>query len=335
MELELAEEIRKALPSIEKIRFVSSGTEATLSALRLARGATGRPGIVKYEGCYHGHGDSLLVKAGSGAATLGIPDSKGITRAQAQDTLTLPYNDLAATETLFRKKGRQIAAVIVEPVVGNMGFVQPVPGFLEGLRKLCTRYGSLLIFDEVMTGFRVGYRGAQGLSKIRPDLTCLGKVIGGGLPVGAFGGKAEIMDLLAPLGPVYQAGTLSGNPLAMAAGLATLKACAKPGFYERLSARMRRLGEGWRGLFARHGIPAQVNWQGSMFGVYFNARPVRNFGEAKASNAAFFRAYFHAMLDQGIYLAPSAFEAGFISAAHDESVITDTLVRTEKALKSL
>jgi glutamate-1-semialdehyde 2,1-aminomutase len=335
LELELALALRKAVPSMEKIRFVSSGTEATLSALRLARGFTGRAGIVKFEGCYHGHGDALLVKAGSGAATLGIPDSQGVTKGQAQDTYTLPYNDIPALKALFKKRGKKIAALIVEPVVGNMGFVLPEKGFLEALRRETKKAGALLIFDEVMTGFRVGLGGAQGLYKIKPDLTCLGKVIGGGLPVGAFGGRAAIMDYLAPLGPVYQAGTLSGNPLAMASGLATLKALSRPGFYAELGKRMEQLGEGLRSCFAKYGIPAQVNWQGSMFGIYFSSQPVANFGQAQASNRAFFSRFFHALLEQGVYLAPSAFEAGFISSSHTDSVIRDTLKRVEKALKSL
>lgn len=335
LELELAEAVRKLVPSMEKVRFVSSGTEATLSALRLARGYTGRPAIVKFEGCYHGHGDSLLVKAGSGAATLGIPDSKGVTKAQAQDTLTLPYNDIPALKKLFKKHGKKIAALIVEPIVGNMGMVLPQPGFLQALRSETRKAGALLIFDEVMTGFRVAPGGAQGLYGIKPDLSCFGKVIGGGLPVGAFGGKASIMNHLAPLGPVYQAGTLSGNPLAMAAGVATLKACAAPGFYQTLEKRLRRLTMGWSWLFARYGIPAQIIRQGSMFGIYFSADPVLNFSDAKKSDAALFVRFFHAMLQQGVYLAPSAFEAGFISVAHTDAVIDQTLKATEKALKSL
>jgi glutamate-1-semialdehyde 2,1-aminomutase len=335
LEAELAEWVRDAYPSCEKLRFVSSGTEATLSALRLARGVTGRPFILKFEGCYHGHGDSLLVKAGSGAATFGMPDSKGVTPDLAKHTLTVPYNDLAAVAAQFKNHGRQIAAIIVEPVVGNMGFVRPVPGFLPGLRKLCDSSGTLLIFDEVMTGFRVAYGGAQARFKVKPDLTCLGKVIGGGLPAAALGGRKALMDELAPLGGVYQAGTLSGNPVAMAAGLATLKICAKRGFYQGLEQSMDSLLSGWQRLFDQAGIPAQVDGLGSMFGVYFNPKPVHNFEEAKASDLSFFKKYFHAMLDEGIYLAPSAYEAGFISAAHSPALIRRTLAATERALTRL
>ncbi len=273
LEAELAERVRDAYPSCEKLRFVSSGTEATLSALRLARGVTGRPFILKFEGCYHGHGDSLLVKAGSGAATQGTPDSKGVIPQLATFTLTVPFNDLQAVARQFKLHGRQIAAVIVEPGVGNMGFVRPQPGFLAGLRKLCDQSASLLIFDEVMTGFRVAYGGAQARFHVKPDITCLGKVIGGGLPAAAFGGRKELMDELAPLGGVYQAGTLSGNPLAMAAGLATLKVCGKPGFYDGLGQAMDSLLGGWQRLFDQAGIPAQVDGLGSMFGVFFNKEP--------------------------------------------------------------
>jgi glutamate-1-semialdehyde 2,1-aminomutase len=335
LEAELAERVRDAYPSCEKLRFVSSGTEATLSALRLARGATGRPFILKFEGCYHGHGDSLLVKAGSGAATLGTPDSKGVIPELASFTLTVPYNDLAAAAAQFKRHGSKIAAIIVEPVVGNMGFVRPLPGFLQGLRQLCDRSGSLLIFDEVMTGFRVAYGGAQARFKVRPDLTCLGKVIGGGLPAAAFGGRRALMDELSPLGGVYQAGTLSGNPVAMAAGLATLKACARPGFYRGLEQAMDSLLSGWQRLFDQGGIPAQVDGLGSMFGVYFNAKAVHNFSDAKASDLTFFKKYFHAMLDQGIYLAPSAYEAGFISSSHSPALVRQTLKATERALTRL
>jgi glutamate-1-semialdehyde 2,1-aminomutase len=335
LEAELAERVRDAYPSCEKLRFVSSGTEATLSALRLARGVTGRPFILKFEGCYHGHGDSLLVKAGSGAATFGTPDSKGVTPQLAQHTLTVPYNDLAATAVQFKRHSRQIAAIIVEPVVGNMGFVKPLPGFLQGLRKLCDQSGTLLIFDEVMTGFRVAYGGAQARFKVKPDLTCLGKVIGGGLPAAAFGGRRALMDELAPLGGVYQAGTLSGNPLAMAAGLATLKICGKPGFYRELEDSMDLLLSGWQRLFDQAGIPAQVDGLGSMFGVYFSPTPVHNFEEAKASDLPFFKKYFHAMLEEGVYLAPSAYEAGFISSAHSQTLVRHTHQATERALTRL
>ena len=334
-EAELAERVRDAYPSCEKLRFVSSGTEATLSALRLARGATGRPYVLKFEGCYHGHGDSFLVKAGSGAATLGTPDSRGITPQTAQQTLTAPYNDLPAVIAHFAKHGRQIAAIIVEPVVGNMGFVRPQPGFLQGLRKVCDQYGSLLIFDEVMTGFRVAYGGAQARFKVRPDLTCLGKVIGGGLPAAAFGGRKALMDQLAPLGGVYQAGTLSGNPLAMAAGLATLKQISRPGFYRGLEEALDQLLQGWQRLFDQAGIPAQVDGLGSMFGVYFNAKPVKNFSDASHSDAAFFKKYFHGMLLEGVYLAPSAYEAGFLSAAHTPALIRQTHKATERVLTRL
>jgi glutamate-1-semialdehyde 2,1-aminomutase len=334
LEAEMAEQLRDLLPSCEKLRFVSSGTEATLSALRLARGATGRAYILKFEGCYHGHGDSLLVKAGSGAQTLGQPDSLGVTTELAQLTLTAPYNDLAAAQALFKQFPGKIAAVIVEPVAGNMGFVRPKPGFLQGLRKLCDQDQSLLIFDEVMCGFRVGLRGAQGLYKVRPDLTCLGKVIGGGLPAAAFGGRRDLMDQLAPLGGVYQAGTLSGNPLALAAGLATLKLIRRPGFYQGLQQALDRLLGGWQRLLDQAGVPVQVDGEGSLFGLYFSAKPVFDLAGAKASDTAFFKAWFHALLDRGVYLAPSAFEAGFISAAHGPAQIQATLKATEAALES-
>jgi len=335
LEAELAEVLRDALPSCERIRFVSSGTEATLSALRLARGATGRPLILKFDGCYHGHGDSLLVKAGSGAQTLGRPDSLGVPAALARLTLTAPYNDLAAAEAQFRTHGARLAAVIVEPVAGNMGFVRPAPGFLAGLRRLCDRHGSVLIFDEVMSGFRVGWRGAQGLYRIRPDLTCLGKVIGGGLPAAALGGRRALMDQLAPLGPVYQAGTLSGNPLALAAGLETLKHAARPGFYRGLAQALDFHLDGLRRLFAQAGIPAQVDGEGSMFGVYFSLDPVRDLAGAKASDAALFRRWFHALLAEGVYVAPSPYEAGFISAAHTPAVLRSSLRASARALERI
>ena len=335
LEAEMAEQVRDLYPSCERLRFVSSGTEATLSALRLARGATGRPFILKFEGCYHGHGDSLLVKAGSGAQTLGVPDSLGVTRELAQLTLNAPYNDLPAVKAHFKRHPGRIAAIIVEPVAGNMGFVRPQPGFLEGLRQVCTREGALLIFDEVMTGFRVGLRGAQGLFKVRPDLCCLGKVIGAGLPAAAFGGRRDLMDHLAPLGGVYQAGTLSGNPLALAAGLATLKVIRQPGFYRGLGQALDALLGGWRRLLAQAGVPAQVDGEGSMFGLYFSAQPVKDLQGAQASDRAFFRRWFHGHLDQGVYLAPSAFEAGFICSQHGPAQVKATLKVSERVLDRL
>lgn len=335
LELELAEMISKAIPSIQKIRFVSSGTEATLSALRLARGYTDRRYILKFEGCYHGHADGLLVKAGSGVATLGIPDSRGVTPAQAEETLTLPYNDIEGVKALFEAKGKELAAVIVEPIAGNMGMVLPLPGFLETLRDLCSANGSLLIFDEVMTGFRVAWGGAQSLYGIKPDLSCLGKVIGGGLPVGAFGGRADIMDLLAPLGPVYQAGTLSGNPIAMAAGLETLRACSKAGFYKALQGKLQTLTGAWKQLFESLEVPFQANVRGGMFGFFFSPYEIRNFEEAQASDQRHFLDFFHSMLRMGIYLAPSPFEAGFLSSAHTDRVIADTIRRSRKGIMSM
>jgi len=335
LEAELAERVRGALPSCEKIRFVSSGTEACFSALRLARGATGRPLILKFEGCYHGHADGLLVKAGSGAQTLGVPDSKGVPAAIAELTLTAPYNDLAAVEAVFSQHGRDLAAVIVEPFAGNMGFVRPAPGFLQGLRLLCDRHGSILIFDEVMTGFRVAWGGAQRLYNIRPDLTCLGKVIGGGLPAAAFGGRRDLMDELAPLGGVYQAGTLSGNPLAMAAGLATLDLACQPGFYDDLDQHMHGLFDGWRRLFAQAGRPLQLDSQGGLFGLFFSSAPVHNLSGAKASDTAFFIRWFHALLEEGVYVAPSPYEALFLSSTHTWRVVKATLRASERVLEKL
>ncbi|HTB23358.1 MAG TPA: glutamate-1-semialdehyde 2,1-aminomutase [bacterium] len=335
LEAEVAERVREAMPSCEKLRFVSSGTEATLSALRLARGATGRPLILKFDGCYHGHGDSLLVKAGSGAQTLGRPDSKGVPPEIARLTLTAAYNDLAAVEALFKDFGKDIAAVIVEPIAGNMGFVRAKPGFLQGLRRLCDRHGGVLIFDEVMTGFRVAWGGAQGLCNVRPDLTCLGKVIGGGLPAAAFGGRRELMDELAPLGGVYQAGTLSGNPLALAAGLATLEVASKAGFYQAMDERRSVLLEGWRRLFAQAGRPAVLDGEGGLFGLFFSAKPVFDLAGAKASDTAFFTRWFHAMLSEGVYLAPSPYEALFLSSAHSPRVLRASLRACERALQKL
>jgi len=325
IETELARAIVALMPSIELLRMVSSGTEATMSAIRLARGFTGRERIVKFEGCYHGHSDALLVKAGSGALTLGIPDSAGVPAAVAAATMTLPFNDTAALEQCFEQGGREIACVIVEPVVGNMGCVPPAAGFLAALRELCTRHGAVLVFDEVMTGFRVARGGAQELYGVVPDLTTLGKIVGGGMPVGAFGGRREIMEKLAPLGPVYQAGTLSGNPVAMAAGLATLEAVAQPGFHARLGAATTRLVEGIAAEARAARLPLAANCVCGMFSFFFNAGPVTNYREVMASDAARFRKFFHAMLAEGVYFAPSPFEAGFISAAHGEAEIAATI----------
>ncbi|MGR9099671.1 MAG: glutamate-1-semialdehyde 2,1-aminomutase, partial [Gammaproteobacteria bacterium] len=313
-----------------------SGTEATMSAIRLARGYTGRDKIVKFEGCYHGHSDSLLVKAGSGALTLGVPSSPGVPAALAELTITLPYNDAGAVEKTFGELGDQIACVIVEPVAGNMNCVPPVPGFLERLREMCDQYGSVLIFDEVMTGFRVGLNGAQGLYGVTPDLTTLGKVIGGGMPVGAFGGGRKIMESIAPTGPVYQAGTLSGNPVAMAAGLKTLELISAEGFYDALAAKTKRLAEGFREKARQAGIPLAVNCVGGMFGLFFTEEEsVGNFAQVTACDQDLFKRFFHAMLDEGVYLAPSAFEAGFVSAAHSDEDIEQTLQTAEAIFKRL
>ncbi|HHX81390.1 MAG TPA: glutamate-1-semialdehyde 2,1-aminomutase [Pseudomonadaceae bacterium] len=336
LEVVMAERICELMPSIESVRLVNSGTEATMSAIRLARGFTGRDKIVKFEGCYHGHVDSLLVKAGSGALTLGSPDSAGIPAPVAADTFVLPYNDTEAAAALFREHGEQIACVIVEPVAGNMNMVAPLPGFLEGLRNLTAEYNSLLIFDEVMTGFRVALGGAQALYGIKPDLTTLGKIIGGGLPVGAFGGRRDVMEKLAPLGPVYQAGTLSGNPLAVCAGLAVLDLISEPGFHERLTLNAARLLQGLQERAATAGIPFVTTQVGGMFGCYFSSEPsISRFAQVMASDAERFRRYFHLMLEQGIYLAPSAFEAGFISAAHGDEEIALTLQAAETAFARL
>jgi len=332
LEVRLAEAVIAAVPSIEMMRFVSSGTEATMSALRLARGFTGRDLILKFEGCYHGHADALLVKAGSGAATLGVPDSAGVPADVARHTLTAPYNDLEAVKAQAAAHGERIAAVIVEPVAGNMGCVPPRPGFLEGLRALCDAHGIVLIFDEVMTGFRVAYGGYQSICGVTPDLTTLGKVIGGGLPVGAFGGRREIMERIAPLGPVYQAGTLSGNPLAMTAGIATLAALSAPGVYERLEALGARLSEGLAAAAARAGVPVTLARQGSMGCMYFHPGPVWDYADAARSDVPRFGRYFHGMLDRGVYLAPSQFEAGFVSLAHTEADIDATTAAAAEAL---
>jgi len=336
VETELALKIQQHLPSMEMMRMVSSGTEATMSAIRLARGFTGRDKILKFEGCYHGHSDSLLVKAGSGALTIGEPDSAGVPIDLARLTLTLPYNNLEAVEQLFAVDGSNIAAIIVEPIAGNMGMICPVPGFLEGLRAICDQHGAVLIFDEVMTGFRVHIGGAQGLYNVRPDLTTLGKVIGGGLPVGAFGGRSDIMQCIAPLGPVYQAGTLSGNPIAMASGLATLTALETPDLFQNLHAMTQRLTEGLSTLAIAAGVGLSTIGQGGMFGFFFsNQGPVSNFEAVMAGDADRFNRFFHNMLDQGVYLAPSPFESGFVSASHTTEDIDQTLRKAERALQSL
>jgi glutamate-1-semialdehyde 2,1-aminomutase len=336
IETQLAAQICKMMPAIEKLRMVSSGTEATMSAIRLARGHTGRDKIIKFEGCYHGHSDSLLIKAGSGALTLGVPSSPGVPSALAAHTITLDYNDSAEVIRAFADLGDQVACIIVEPIAGNMNMVPPVDGFLETLREQCTRHGAILILDEVMTGFRVARGGAQSLYGIQPDLTTLGKIAGGGMPAAAFGGRAEIMASLAPDGPVYQAGTLSGNPLAMAAGLATLTAIDSDDFYEDLGQTTTSLVSGLKTLADAAGIPLTVESQGGMFGFVFSEDgPVRHFSQVAAADTDRFRRFFHAMLDEGVYLAPSAFEAGFVSAAHGEEEITRTLAAAKSAFTKL
>ncbi|MBU4612345.1 glutamate-1-semialdehyde 2,1-aminomutase [Achromobacter sp. GG226] len=334
-EIELAETLAARLPSMEQVRLVSSGTEATMSAIRLARGFTGRPKLIKFEGCYHGHADSLLVKAGSGLLTLGNPNSAGVPPEFVAHTLVLPFNDVEAVRQAFAQWGPEIACVIVEPVAGNMNLIQPAPGFLQGLREVCTEYGALLIFDEVMTGFRVGPQGVQGLTGIRPDLTTLGKVIGGGMPVGAFGGRRDVMAQIAPLGPVYQAGTLSGNPVAMAAGLATMALIGAPGFYERLAQQTNRLVEGLRERAAMAGVPFAADGIGGMFGLYFSETVPTSFAEVTAGDVGAFKTFFQACLAQGVYFAPSAFEAGFVSITHDDAVIDRTLDVAESAFRTL
>jgi glutamate-1-semialdehyde 2,1-aminomutase len=324
LEIELAELITRAMPSVEMVRFVSSGTEATMSALRLARAATGRNAIVKFTGCYHGHADALLVAAGSGVATLGLPDSPGVTPGATADTLSVPYNDLRAVETLFAERGGAIAAVIVEPVAGNMGLVLPASAFLDGLRRVTSSHGALLVFDEVMTGFRVARGGAQALFDVTPDLTCVGKVMGGGLPAAAYGGRADLMRLVAPAGSVYQAGTLSGNPLAMAAGIATLRRLAEPGVYERLSSAARTVAAAIKSEAERAGIPVQAAAVGGMWGFFFTQAAVVDYESAKKSDTGLYARFFHACLDDGVYLAPSQFEAAFVSTAHDDAVLEET-----------
>ena len=330
IETVMARRIQELVPSMELVRMCNSGTEATMSAIRLARGCTGRDKIVKFEGCYHGHSDSLLVKAGSGALTLGVPTSPGVPAALAAQTVTLTYNDLGQVQQAFAEIGADIAGVIVEPVAGNMNCIPPAPGFLHGLRELCDQYGSVLIFDEVMTGFRVAPGGAQELYQVKPDLTTLGKIIGGGMPVGAFGGRRTIMERLAPLGPIYQAGTLSGNPVAMAAGLATLDLIAAPGFHADLAAKTQRLCDGLVAAAREAGIPLTANHVGGMFGIFFTSETVTSYAQAVACDVERFKAFFHGMLAEGVYLAPSAFEAGFMSSAHSEEDIEATLAAARK-----
>ncbi len=336
VEVDMAEKVCQIMPSIEMVRMVSSGTEATMSAIRLARGYTGRDTILKFEGCYHGHGDSLLVKAGSGALTLGVPSSPGVPAALAEHTLTLPYNDNEAVEKLFAEQGDRIAAIIVEPVAGNMNCVLPQTGFLQTLRAQCDQYDSVLIFDEVMTGFRVALGGAQSVYDIAPDLTTLGKIIGAGMPVGAFGGKREIMQQLAPLGPVYQAGTLSGNPIAMHAGLVMLEKISQPGFYQQLTERTSQLLAGLTEAADRQGVALSTNQLGGMFGLFFSEEPsIENFAQVMGCDGERFKRFFHGMLEQGVYFAPSAFEAGFVSAAHSDEQLAKTVTAATKVFASI
>ena len=336
IETELAEEVIKLVPSMDKVRFVSSGTEATMSAIRLARGYTGRDKIVKFEGCYHGHSDSLLVKAGSGALTFGVPSSPGVPASLADHTITLNYNDSEQVKQAFSEAGEQIACIIVEPVAGNMNCIPPAPGFLETLREVCSQFGAVLIFDEVMTGFRFGTGGVQGFTGITPDLTCLGKVVGGGMPVGAFGGKQEIMDYIAPVGPVYQAGTLSGNPVSMAAGLTMMKLVQAPGFYEPLFAKTETLANGLKAIADEAGIPFTTNHIGTMWGGFFTEEPsVSNYQQVMACNGERFNRFFHGMLEGGVNLAPASYEAAFMSAAHTDDDINETLEVARKVFATL
>ena len=335
LEVEMAELLVERVPSLEMVRMVNSGTEATLSAIRLARGATGRARIVKFEGCYHGHGDSFLVKAGSGALTFGVPDSPGVPKALADLTLTLPYNDFDAATALFDEAGHDIAGLIIEPIAGNMNCILPRAGYLQHLRELCSRHGTVLIFDEVMTGFRVHRAGAQALYGVTPDLTTFGKIIGGGMPVGAYGGRRELMQQVAPAGPVYQAGTLSGNPVAMAAGIATLRLTERPGFYEGIAAATERLVEGIADAAGAAGLPFTTNHVCGMFGLFFRAQPVDGFAAAMQSDKATFNRFFHAMLQRGVYLAPSAFEAGFVSAAHTAADVDATIAAARQSFALL
>ncbi len=336
IETEVAEKVCAMVPSVEQVRMVSSGTEATMSAIRLARGYTGRDKLIKFEGCYHGHSDSLLVKAGSGALTLGVPTSPGVPASLAEHTITLDYNKIDHVKECLEAVGKDVACIIVEPVAGNMNCIPPVPGFLEGLRELSDKYGVVLIFDEVMTGFRVARGGAQEHYGVTPDLTTLGKVIGGGLPVGAFGGKKDIMQHIAPTGPVYQAGTLSGNPVSMAAGLATLNALDVNGFHAKLADSAKTLAEGLKDLAGKHSIPMTVNYAGGMYGFFFtDAEKVNYYSQVVECDIDRFQEFFHGMLQEGVYLAPSAFEAGFVSLAHDEAIINETLTAADKVFASL
>jgi glutamate-1-semialdehyde 2,1-aminomutase len=334
-EIIIAEMLIERLPSLEQVRLVSSGTEATMTAIRLARGATGRNKIIKFEGCYHGHADSLLVKAGSGLLTFGNPTSAGVPPEFVAHTIVLDYNDIEGVRAAFAEHGKEIACIIVEPVVGNMNLIKPIPGFLEVLRSECTAHGALLIFDEVMTGFRVGPQGVQGLTGIKPDITTLAKVIGGGMPIGAFGGSKEVMSNIAPLGGVYQAGTLSGNPVAVAAGITTLKLLAEPGFYEDLGAQTRKLVDGLVAAAHKHGIVFSGDCVGGMFGIYFSNTIPTTLAEVSASNIDMFKVFFHAMLDEGVYFAPSAYEAGFVSATHDDSVVAATIEAADRVFAKL
>ncbi|MBO9489650.1 glutamate-1-semialdehyde 2,1-aminomutase [Endozoicomonas sp. G2_1] len=336
IEITIAEKVRELVPSMEKLRMVNSGTEATMSAIRLARGYTNRNKILKFEGCYHGHADSLLVKAGSGALTLGVPSSPGIPEDFAKHTLTVSYNNIDEVKQVFAECGDDIACIIVEPVAGNMNCIPPVAGFLEGLREVCDQYGSVLILDEVMTGFRVALGGAQAHYGITPDLTTLGKVIGGGMPVGAFGGKAEIMDYIAPVGPVYQGGTLSGNPLAMSAGLASLNELAQGNKHEQLSAATEKLAKGFKTAADKHGVPLTINYVGAMFGFFFTEEEtVTSFKQAMACDGEKFKRFFHLMLEEGVYLAPSSFEASFLSTAHTDDIIEQTLAAADRCFAQL
>lgn len=335
LEVELAEMIVEAVPSIEMVRLVSSGTEALMSAIRLARGYTGRTKVIKFEGCYHGHSDGLLAKAGSGVTTLGIPDSAGVPAGITSDTLTLPYNDLNAARELMQAVGSDVACIVIEPIAGNMGVIPPKPGYLQGLRELCNQFDALLLFDEVITGFRVAYGGAQQLYGVTPDLTTLGKIIGGGLPVGAYGGRREIMEQVAPLGPVYQAGTLSGNPLAVSAGIAVLKALQKPGLYEDLQRKADKLSAGLLDAAKQAGVPVQLNSVGSMSTLFFTEHPVTDYASAKLSDTERYARYFSEMLNRGVYLAPSQFEAAFVSTALSQEDIEATIAAAREAMREL